>query len=809
MKFSLPLSGSSSTGQERTLKWVLLVVVFLIVSTGAGLLFLKNKGAPRYQGKVALKNLRDSVQVKFDQQGIPHISAIHEEDAFKTLGYLMAQDRLFQMDLLRRVARGRLSEVFGQKALATDELFRTLNVFAPFQGPNFKEAPETKKVMQAFFDGANQFISKKSWPFEYTLLGFEPEEFVVEDGYGILGYMAYSFAMGLKTDPLIELLHQKLGKERVNELRREPKVLSGERTVLNKEKSNPDLLKKKHKTALWQRGHEFLEKRIGLFSGSNAWALAPQRSRDGSALLASDPHVSFSIPGLWYEAHLKWDKGLIRDQFEFYGHFVPLLPFAALGHTAKHGWAVTISYIDDMDFLWTQLKTKERQYRFQGAWHELKVREEVIKVKGQQDYKFKVYQTDHGPLVGKLLEKFPLTGLKESETMNVTLKWGHHEGDNRPDQAFYGALMANNQREFEDALAYGRSPGLNVVYADKLGNIARYLFGTQYRRYRGDSGDRFQKLSDDLLQEAYEVIPFEERNHLINPDNGVVVSANQKPENSAVLKSGYFQPMDRYQTINEILAGQTKWTLDELKVVQTAPVNIFFPTYKKAMAQVLDEAPLGEKEKKVWQRLKKWQGHSPSSSSESLVFYRFFNQLQRELLPELDEEEFLQYCDTNYIWHHTKRNLLSGDKPKRVISAFKKSVEDLFKSYGPMVNWSLANEQTLTLSHPLSRAGAHLAFFLDIGPSPMDGGFNQINNMRPVGCRNGMKIKAGPSTRRLISFKNPEESYGILPLGNSGHYASPFFSNQWHIFKSNDYRDQLMRPLKEEEVFGALTFYVQ
>lgn len=802
MKFWAVLFSKSKTSSEKTLKLGLLGLVLFLTLAGGLLKYLKEKGAPQYKGEVSLSGLGQDVEVLFDKKGIPHIKAIHEQDAFRALGYVMAQDRLFQMDLLRRLAKGRLSEIFGEKALEADKLFRTLDLLAPFKESTYKADPETLEVMQAFYQGVNQFISQESWPFEYTLLGVKPEPFEVMDGFGVLGYMAYSFAMGIKTDPLMEALSQRIDPRNLNELRREPLDEKKERTVQAPGK-RPYFLNgiEDFNDSSWKNAQTFLEDHIGLFSGSNAWALSPKRSEDGHAILASDPHVSFAVPGLWYEAHVKWEKGLKKSNREFYGHFVPLLPFPAMAHTPHHAWAVTISYLDDMDFIWQQVK--DNRVLVENAWQALEVKEEVIKVKGAGEVKFQVQKTPVGPLMMGLLSKF---SIKKRDGLDAALKWGHHERDNRPAQAFYGALLADNQREFEEALSKGRSPGVNVIYADNNGNIARYLFGTQYLRKRNDSGDFFKALKDDELKSHYQVVPFEERLHLVNPDNGVVVSANQKPENSPQLKSGYFQPFDRYETIHSIIEAKDKWSLEDFQMIQTLPVNILFPNYVMALKDVLKDQKLTEREEQVWKRFSEWQGRSPKGSAESLIFYTFFNRLQRLLVPELKEDEFNLYCETNYIWHHTARELLRGEKKAPILKAFKETVATLYKKHGPMVNWSLGSEQTLTLSHPLSRAGAHLAFFLDIGPTPIDGGFNQINNMRPVGCKDGLTVKAGPSTRRLVSFKDPRESWGILPLGNSGHYASPFFSDQWGLFKKNEYRRQIMRPLKKEEIYSQLLF---
>ncbi len=769
-----------------------LLGLFGFIFTGS-LLFLKYKGSPQYHGVIKLQGLKGPVSIQYDLNGIPHISGKFEEDTFMALGFAMAQDRLFHMDLLRRLAKGQLAEMFGKKALSADKTFRTLSLVEGFRTRLKKGEvdPNILIVMKAFFKGVNQFIALEKWPFEYTLLGMKPRPFDLLDGYGVLGYMAYSFAMGFKTDPLMESLTKKLGVNRVNELRREPLKFGQERTVKSDGGSSS------FTASLWRKGHRFVEDNIGLFTGSNAWALRGDRSLNGSPILASDPHVGFGIPGLWYEAHVKWEKGFVQDNFEYYGHFVPALPFAAMAHTNHHAWAVTISYIDDMDFIIEKLEGDK--IRVKGEFIPLKKRKEIILVKGDKSVDLEVLSGPDGPIVTNILGKFNLMGKEE-----ISLRWAHHDKENRPSESFYGALMAKDRNAFEKALSVGRSPGLNVIYADSANNIARYLFGGMWNRPKNMSGDKFYYREDTAFSELSE-INFYDRPHLINPVEGVVVSANQRPEGTSQFKAGYFQPMDRYRTIHEILEGKNKWSLEELKFVQTANVNIYMNLYKEKVIDALSTAKdLSGLEQSALSKIQSWQGQSPVSSVSSLIFYRFFNHFQKSLLPELTAEEFNLYCETNYLWHYAIRELVGGDKKDLIIKSFKNSVSELSQKHGALADWSLGLEQTLTLTHPLSRGGAHLAYFLDIGPEPMAGGFNQINNMRPIGCKEGLKVRAGPSTRRLVSLAKPQESWGILPLGNSGHYGSPFFKNQWPLFKKGKYRKQLMRSLKNNEVYGEL-----
>ncbi|MCR9204124.1 MAG: penicillin acylase family protein, partial [Halobacteriovoraceae bacterium] len=738
---------------------------------------------PQYEGKLSLNALSSPVEVQYDVNGIPHIQAQNESDGFMALGYVMAQDRLFQMDLIRRVAKGELAEIFGPKALEADYLFRTLSLTRGIEKQiklGLMDA-QTVKLMESFYRGVNAFIEKGDLSFEFSLLKYRPKPFDMMDGFGVLGYMAYSFAQGFKTDPLMNALLQSKGEGYANKLRSQP-------LPILKQKTSRILAPDFHfEESVWFKGNNFVEQNIGLFEGSNAWVLGPNRTQDGLPLLAGDPHVSFSLPGLWYEAHIKWPTQK-KEDFEWYGHFVPGLPFAAMGHGPKHGWAVTISYIDDMDFI----KIDDS--------HPTKEREEIIKVKGEKDKTFKVVTSSYGPLIQGLLKPH----LRKSKE-RVAMKWGHHNPKNLSAKAFYGAMMANSKDEFEQSLALGKSPGLNVIYADVEGNIARYLFGEYWRRPRNMSGDIFYPSYRTDLADLPSV-DFFDRPHLVNPESGVIVSANQKPEGVPELKAGYFQPMDRYTTIHEILKGKEKWNIQEMKYVQTSPVNILFKEYQARIVESVKlQVKKGSRNIKALEIFENWDGMSSSSSAGAFIFYKFMNKFQKQLFSDLNEKEYQGYCNSNNGWHVLTRTLLDKSEQGKVFKAFSAAIKELHEKHGGPANWAIGKEQTLTFSHPLSRAGAALAFFLDIGPEPMNGGYNQINNMRPVGCKDGLKVKAGPSSRRLISFSNPEESLGILPLGNSGHYESPFFSNQWDKFKKGEYRAQWMRRLKEEEVKFSLS----
>jgi len=723
---------------------------------------------------LALSGLMKSGAVDWDEYGIPHISAKNERDANFILGFAMASQRLFQMDILRRVGRGQLSEVFGKKALSVDKTFRTLS-FDRHTSNLLKNKVIDPKVLQAmdsFYQGVNSYIKEGKLPIEYKLLGIEPRAFDKYDGFAILGYMAYSFAMGFKTDSLFQELSQKLNHEKMNKLRAFPQEKRREKMV--------DSLNRSSGRNIWREAQAFLESSIGLFSGSNAWVLSGERSKSGKPLLASDPHVSISLPGLWYEAHIEQeslDSGI-------YGHFVPGLPFAALGHNRFLGWGVTISYVDDLDFFF------EKEANLKKVEHR-------ILVKGQDAVSFNVFISPRGPLVQGIL------GMEQA----ISMQWGHLRDDNRAAESFYLMGKAKGRDDFKKALSLGASPGLNIVYADGEGNIGRYLYGTQYKRNKNNYGDIFyhgMTREDSFL----EVIDFESRSHIENPVTGLIVSANQKPEGFPASGPGYFQPYDRYATINAILNGKEKWSSEELKGVQNSFVNIYYPKYLKDFTSLLETKELNQTERKALSYLKQWDGISNAESIGAGIFHELLLNLELALLSkDLSMEQVAKYCETTASGHYFAKQFILKEHHKTIEKVFSEVVVKLTDNFGNLDNVKWGEMHLLTFPHPLGKGGKLLSWFFDLGPFPIGGGYNQVNNLRRVGCENGFQVKAGPSTRILLDMKNLENSFGVLPTGNDGNKGSLHFQDQWDLYKSGEYRNQIFnRKLSKDDIVATTSF---
>ena len=294
----------------RVFKKILLgILVLLVLAAILGFMYI-NSLKPQYSGNLELKDLQSEVSTYFDDYGIPHIYAQNEEDAFTTLGYLHAQDRLWQMELIKRIAPGRLSEILGKDLLPTDKFFATLGIEEATEKAINKIDTNSKsyKLAIAYINGVNQFIDEGATPIEFTLVGVKKEHFQLKDMYNTFGYMAFSFAMAQKTDPLLSSLQNKLGEDYLKALN----IDINPNTLFIKN-AKGDI--ENYQKMVSNINHIMNTSPIPPFIGSNSWVIGGEKTESGKVIFANDPHIGFSQPSIWFEAHL------VTPDHEIYGYF--------------------------------------------------------------------------------------------------------------------------------------------------------------------------------------------------------------------------------------------------------------------------------------------------------------------------------------------------------------------------------------------------------------------------------------------------------------------------------------------------------
>ena len=771
-------------------KWIIWPFILLISVILYGYYFVKSSLAPM-DGELQLNNLTSRVSVIRDQFGIPHIKASNAKDAFRAMGFVAASERLFQMEMERRMANGELAEIFGKRMLDTDKLFRTLSLRQSMSEMldqkirNNKLDPEMWSELEAFYDGVNQFQFTKQLPVEFSLLGIKPRPFSALDGYAFIGLMSFSFGVATSEDPLMTKLRARLGAELSNELRNE--VTPYEAHEIEKNKDNK--LKSKRVVNDINRYPVMkiladLEQGFPLFEGSNGWIVSGKRSQTGFPILANDPHIAYSLPGVWFEAHIS------TPEYSSYGHFLSILPFPVLSHNEERGWGLTMSLVDDMDLYREKLDPKFKSYRFKD--HEIPYQErlEVIKVKGENSFKMLVLKTQHGPIMDEVFSN--------PEDKSLALKWAFLGIENDPLLSLYKMGRARNMEEFKAAVATGLAPGLNVLYADKK-NIAWWMFGEVAKKSNHTPSD-FILDGSSGLDEYQGILSINEKPHLENPPSGLIISANSRPVSAPENMKGDWQPDDRYNTLLAILSKKEKWSVPEFKEVQTLSLNLENKLILDELLKTVDFQNIWSKERAVTylQILKKWDYISDIHSIAPSLYYTWCREITKILLKDLSKEEMEAFTKLANNWNFFKRVVLNSDsiwwkkfdRKKVFTDGFNNTIESLRQALGEdSTGWSWGHLHTIEFVHPIGRLKPFDRIF-NIGPNELSGAYNEINNQKPTGYADGFKVKAGPSTRRIISFERPELSWGVLPTGNSGHLLSPFYKDQVELFAKGFYREE-------------------
>ncbi|MDZ7615250.1 MAG: penicillin acylase family protein [Flavobacteriaceae bacterium] len=350
---------------KKILLFTGLLLGFLVIAFFLFVYFNK----PDYSGKLDLNGLQEEVTVYFDEVGVPHIYAQNETDAYFALGYLHAQDRLWQMELVRRVGAGRLSEVFGESMVETDKFFRGIGIAEASEASLSKidTASASYLMARAYINGINLFIDNGATPVEFRLLGIKKENYTVKDIFNVYGYMAFSFAQAHKTDPFLTGLNQKLGSAYLEDL--DIKLNPGATIIQNYHRNIVSEVASNISGAV----NSIMETLpVPPFIGSNSWVIGAKKTKNGKVILANDPHIGYSQPAVWYQSHI------VTPNYEMYGFNLALTPFPLLGHNRKYAYGLTMFQNDDIDFY------------LEDSLQQFGTRKEIIKVKDEDDVFFEV-----------------------------------------------------------------------------------------------------------------------------------------------------------------------------------------------------------------------------------------------------------------------------------------------------------------------------------------------------------------------------------------------------------------------------------
>lgn len=788
----------------KILKIVFSVIAVLILLTLAGTyIYLKNL-SPQYSGEIELQGLQSQVKVFHDEYGIPHIYAQNEEDTYLALGYLHAQERLFQMEFLRRLGSGKLAAVFGQELVLTDRFFRTIGLEKMAERAVTKNHTNTAtryhKAAVSYLKGINQFIEKGATPVEFTLLGIQKNKFSLKDFYVISGYMSYSFSGGFTTDPLVNYIYEILGEEYLKDLANSwPEENVRIPVKENKRSTYNNHLKIQYKMATT------LEKfPLPKFQGSNAWVLAPSKTATGNVLFENDPHIQYSQPSTWYEAHLEYPGQ------SFYGSFLAGFPFALIGHNRHVSWGFTMFLNDDLDLYREHVNPDNPdQVWVNDRWEELNSREEKIEVKGEEDVIFKVKESRHGPMLNYILgsdEK-----LRELDSAEVSLWWTYHKFTSRHLELTYKMSHAKNKATFRSIISDIHAPGLNVMYGDAEGNIAWWAAAKLVKR----PGHVNSKLLLDGASGKDEPLgfhDFSENPMSENPASGFVYSANNQPEAvNGKLYTGYYTPDNRARRIEQLLSAKDDWTLEDLKKMVLDDISITDRDLAGEMVKIIEKnktGELSENQSSALKYLKTWNGSHKADHVAPALYYRWLTKILRlSMQDELGKENYDLLTTTlllkksypaliqneNSVWWDNISTKINEDRGSIIFKAFQETVEAFERASGEdPANWTWGKKNKLVHEHVVGRKKP-LDRIFNVGPFSVSGGQEVIDNKDfHLKDQETINITHGPSMRMLVDFSDIENSYNINPTGQSGFFMSPHYQDQTEIYNNGHFRKMMM-----------------
>ncbi|WP_374337239.1 penicillin acylase family protein [Leeia sp.] len=795
------------------LRRILLVSVLLVLLTVAGgWLWLLGR-APQREGERVLTGLQKPVDVQFDVWGIPHLTASNEADAMRALGYLHAQERLWQMDLMRRVAQGRLAELVGEAGLKTDKLFRTLGIRAAATRQAealIRQGGPVREAAQAYVAGINQYIREQRLPVEYALTRSKPAPFTVVDSLSIAGLMAYGFSQGFQEDPMVSQLSARLGPAYMKELvydwpgaqttpvTKPPlKPSAASPAVRPDPVTAPEPQPAASVSVAMARLVTEINQSLPVpqLQGSNSWLIAGKLSASGKPLFANDPHIGFHAPAVWYEAQIH------TPDWQVYGHFLPGIPFPLLGHNGHHAVGLTMWENDEVDYYQlAQDPAVPGRVKERGRWVQLGGRVETIVVRDAAPVTLHVQLALHGPVVNSLF-------LAMKDSPPVAVNWTYLDPRNRPFDSLYAISHATDLKSMEQAASQHWSPGLNLSYADEDGNIAMWAIGRQTLRPLGVNSHQVLDGSSGK-QEPLGFAPFAQNPRYVNPPSGIIYSANH-PYPAAlsaggITVAGYYPAMDRALRLSQLLAPrEAAWTLQDLQRIQTDVRNPVAASLCQSWTHQLDGTRLPPTEQQLLGLIGRWQGDYPVNSLAATVCDRWKGELVNSLFADkLSAEDLLVWrrlflLDKSLYgisrnpqspwWDHLRTPAVET-RDQQLQHSWKRTVAGLTAQLGPDIQqWRWGKVHTLTHEHGLGKVPA-LAPFFNVGPFPVAGARDTIDNQYTRMETGGAPVVSGPSTRRLIDMAEPEAAVGINPIGQSGILLDEHHHDQAALFATQQYR---------------------
>lgn len=768
-------------------------IIILIAAFIFGSYYMLERSLPVYSGSKKVNNLNEKVSIYRDEFAIPYVFAESKSDLYFALGYLHAQERLFQMDLSRRAGQGKLSEVIGRKAIPFDKMFRTLELakIAKQHYNNFDD--ETKSILTSYANGVNEFINKSEEKFtiEFDVLGYKPNLWKPEHSVLIAKLMAWELNISWWSDITFTHLIQKLGLEKVKEIM--PNFDENGPTIIpsgiEKFADVPlDLIKV-------DKDFRNLMGSSGTHIGSNNWVVNATKSESGKPIIANDPHLSFSSPGKWYVVVLR------TPELNVEGFTLPGVPGVVIGKNKNISWVLTNVMADDADFYIEKLDSSRSTYFFNNEWHNLDITEDTILVKDSTEVIFNIRKNHRGPIISDIHPYDVLFSNDKEKSADISMRWTALEQSNEI-IAMSEINAASNWKDFQSALKNFEAPGQNFVYADKEGNIG-YVAGVKLPRRKTTSPSFvYDGTTDENDWIGY--VPYSENPMMYNPQQGFIASANNKTiENYPYHISNIWEPDSRIKRITELLTTKEKHSSADFKKYQ---MDFYSDYAKDIVPHILNVFENYSHEnhnlKTALIILSQWDFYFQAKSQVPTIYSVFYQYLLKNIfMDEMGENLFNEYIFVANIPYRVVRKMLNDnnstwfddvttDKIEVRDDIIKKSLLEtityLEKEFGDIEHWQWGKIHKVKFKHFFHGKSKLLDMVLDVGPFEIGGDGTTIFNTE-YSFTKPYENNLGPSMRYIFDFADSNNFEIILPTGQSGNFYSKHYKDMSKMWLEGKY----------------------
>ncbi|MDX2028360.1 MAG: penicillin acylase family protein [Alphaproteobacteria bacterium] len=792
-------------------------LLLLLALTIVGSVWIFNRALPDYAGNKAMPGLSAQVSVMRDSYGVPHIFATNTYDAFRTLGYVHASERMFQMEMQRHAGQGRLAEITGKDTLGIDKFTRTLGLYRLAESSYAALSPEAQSLLQAYAGGVNTWLEthRYAMPPELFLLRVKPEPWKPADSIVWGKLMGLQLSKNYKLEALRAKLAPKLSMAEMNALFPLPSgsapVTTGPRSKLPiaepPVKKSHDKKHRKISDALDQLG----QITSLTHAASNEWVISGARTESGKPILANDPHLGLEAPILWYLARIVTPEGSIK------GATVPGLPAILLGQNDHIAWGFTTTGSDVQDLFIETLDPKNpEQYLTPSGSESFAQRTETIRVKGAGNVTLQVRSTRHGPVLSDIDDDLAaLAG--EGKVMALAFT-GLGAADTTSD-ALMRLNFSKNWKDFLSALQLYQTPPQNIVYADTEGNIGFANPGLVPVRKEGRGLTPVDGTSGTYDWKG--TVPFAYLPQLYNPQSGFVFNANNAVASSAGF---YFLGMDweepyRAERLQEFFDTVEKHNLDGSAAMQNDHVSSAARDLLPHLLRLQFSYPHHDDNPRAAEAvamLRGWDGTMDKNRPEPLIFEGWMQALHRFLLVEktgmeLEAKGPFNAAGMSFILTNGAKDWCpEADCDRVTLQALDEALDMLTQRHGLDMNkWRWGNEHVTLLKHKFF---SHIPGMKRLSGffAPSSGDFYTLDRGGSFEAseRYPFARTHGGGFRGIYDLADPTQSRFMIATGESGHVTSPHYGDLFGLWSEGKYitlsgtRDELAAQGSWELVFN-------